>query len=61
MYELKHITITSLRDLILESMLVTHVGPSQEGIEPTVPCNNTLTHYTLSYIEIMKLCSMGGD
>jgi hypothetical protein len=31
---------------MLESMLVAHVGPSQEGIEPIVHCSNR-THYTL--------------
>jgi hypothetical protein len=37
-----------------ESMLVTHAGPSQEGIEPIVHCSNR-THYTLSYLEIMEV------
>ena len=45
---------------MLELMLVTHPGPSQEGIEPIVHCNNR-THYTLSYLEIMKSCSLGVD
>ena len=34
---------------MLESMLVTHAGPSQEGLEPTIHCSN-YTHYTLSYL-----------
>ena len=38
---------------MLESTFVTHAGPSQEGIEPIVHCSNQ-THYTLSYLEIMK-------
>ena len=39
-YELKYITIYSLRDLMLELVFVTHVDPSEEGINPTVLCNN---------------------
>ena len=41
----------------LESLLVTHVGPSQEGIEPTVPCSN-LTRYIFNYLYIMRSCSL---
>jgi hypothetical protein len=45
---------------MLESMFVTHAGPSQEGIEPIRHCSNR-THCTLSYLEIMKSCSLGVD
>ena len=41
---------------MLESMLVTHASSSQEGIKPIAHCSNQ-THYTLSYLEIMKSCS----
>ena len=41
---------------MLESTLVTHAGPSQEGIEPVVHCSNR-THYTLKLLrdEVMLI------